>query len=222
MADVLPGYSWDSQQQRYRNLATGRYVSRKEVIKLLEAQVSDAERRLNELGTAFFEGAIAFAVWVEQMRTEIRRLQIQQVALAKGGFDQLDSPDYGRVDGSLRNQYPKIIGTAQDVKENKITLPQLLVRIAGYVGVGLMLYHQTRRANPPTGNTDTTTIARRRLDPQAQHCEQCPQYYDLGWVMAGEVVAPGEDCQCGSHCRCSVDYRDVPTSELSQWLGTKN
>jgi len=220
-SDPLPGYTYNPDTQRYRNLNTGRFVARREITNLLDAQVSSAESRLHELATAYHEGRIAPSVWVEQMRTEVRRLEIQQISLAKGGFDQLSQRDFGRAGASLREQYARIIGTAQDVQDGKVTLPQLLNRIDGYVGEGRKLYYQTQRDNAGTGDADMTTIARRRLDPAAAHCPQCPEYYDRGWVMAGEVVAPGESCQCGSHCRCSVDYRDVPTSELGDWLGSK-
>lgn len=219
--DPLPGYAWLSDAQRYRNLTTGRFVARRDITSLLDAQVSSAENRLHELATAYHEGRIAPSVWVEQMRTEVRRLELQQISLAKGGFDQLSQRDYGRAGASLRDQYARIIGTAQDVADGKVTLPQLLNRIDGYVGEGRKLYYQTQRDNAQTGNADgMTTIARRRLDPAAAHCIDCPEYYARGWVLASEVVAPGESCQCDSHCRCTVDYRDVPTSELDSWLGT--
>lgn len=220
MADVLPGYTYNPDTQRYRNLATGRFVARREITNLLDAQVSSAESRLSELATVYHEGRIAPSVWTEQMRTEVRRLSLQQIALAAGGFDQLTQRDYGRAGYSLREQYARIVGTAQDVQDGRVTLPQLLNRIVDYVGMARTLYHMTQRDNGGTTAEGMTTIARRRLDPFARHCVDCPEYYQRGWVMLSELVPPGIDCQCAGHCRCTVDYRDVPTSELDQWLGT--
>lgn len=220
MADALPGYSWNKKEKRFYNLSTNRPVSNRELALLLAALVAGAESRLSELTTAYYEGNIAPAVWVEQMRTEQRRLTIQYIALAAGGFAMMTPALYGRAGYSLRQQYPKIIGTAQDVQDGKVTLPQLLNRIVDYVGAARMLYYATQRDNGGTTAEGMTTIARRRLDPFARHCVDCPEYYQRGWVLLSELIAPGEQCQCGGHCRCSVDYRDVPTAELNQWLGT--
>lgn len=221
MADVLTGYTWSKSANRYRNQSSGQFVSRRSIVSLLNEQVNGAEKRLEELATALHEKRIAPSVWAEQMRTEMRRLEIQQIALAKGGFSQLNQRDYGRAGASLRQLYAQIVGTAEDVRDEKVTLPQLLNRIGAYVGEGRRLYHVTERENRPPAAEGNTSIARRLLAPDAAHCADCPTYYDRGYVLASEVVAPGENCQCQSHCRCSVNYRDVPTSELGEWLNTK-
>jgi hypothetical protein len=47
---------------------------------------------------------------------------------------------------------------------------------------------------------------RRKLDAQAQHCEDCMQYAARGVVPIGSVPLPGQRCACGSRCRCRVEY----------------
>jgi len=219
MADVLPGFGFDNG--RYRDAQTGRFVSRSSINNLLRTEVQSAENRYHELATALHEGRISPASWVEQMRTEQRRLTLQQQALAKGGFAQLDNRDFGKAGASLRQQYAKIVGTAQDVAEGKISLPQLLNRVDGYVGESRRLYHDTLRENMPNAPDGMTTIERRRLDPGAMSCSDCIDYYDRGWQPAGVLPGPGTQCRCGSHCRCDIISQDVPTAELDQWIGTR-
>lgn len=221
MADVLPGYTYNPDTQRYRDASSGKFVSRANINDLLREQVQSAESRLHDIATAYHEGRIAPASFVDIVRTEIKRLEIQQVALAKGGFDRLDYGDFGRVGGSLRGQYAKIIGTAQDVADGKVSLPQLLNRMNGYVGEGRKLYYQTLRDNAPKPSEGMATIERRILG-DANHCQDCIDYYNQGYQLAGVLPRPGEDCKCQSHCRCSIVSRDVPSDELDRWIGAKN
>lgn len=221
MADVLPGYTYEPDTARYRNAQTGRFVSRSDINGLLRTTVQEAEDRLGNIATAFHEGRIAPASFAEQMRTELRRLELQNVALGKGGFDQLNFSDYGKVGNSLRQQYQAIAGTVQDVVDGKVSLPQLLNRIDGHVGEARRLYYETERNNRPPAPEGMTTVERRLLDSQANHCADCPGYYDQGWQPAGVLPSPGEACACRGHCRCSMEQRDVPTAELDQWIGTR-
>lgn len=218
--EILSGYTYNPDTQRYRDAATGKFVSRSAIVDLLREQVQSAESRLHDLATAYYEGRISAASFVDITRTEVKRLELQNVALGKGGFDRLDFADFGRVGGSLRNQYAKIIGTAQDVADGKVSLPQLLNRMNGYVGEGRKLYFATLRDNAPRASEGMTTIERRILG-NADHCEDCLSYYNQGYQPVGVLPNPGEACQCATHCRCSITIREVPTSEVSDWIGTK-
>lgn len=219
MADVLPGFSYAADSGRFRNLNTGRFVSRGDINGLLTEQVQTAESRMRDLATAFHEGRIAPASFVDLASTEIKRLALQNEALAKGGFDRLNFSDYGRAGATLRDTYQRIIGSAQDVADGKVTLPQLLNRMDSYVGEGRKLYYETQRQNAPVAPEGMTTLYRRILDAAAQHCASCVSYYDAGWQTS--YVSPGDQCECKGNCRCTVTQRDVPTSELSDWIGTK-
>ncbi len=218
MADILPGYTYDNG--RYRDQATGKFVSRDAIIALVALQIESAEARYRSLATALHEGKIAPAVWAEQMATEERRLALQSAALAVGGFDRLTFADYGRAGQVLRDQYGRIVGTAADAQAKTVTLPQLLNRVVAYAGVARMLYHLTRNASPRRVAEGVTRIQRRRLDAQAEHCQNCLEYAARGWQPMGALPAPGEACQCGGHCRCSLLEKDVPTADLSEWIGT--
>lgn len=218
---VLPGYTWNIDSSRYHNTQSGRFVSRDEINNLLRTEIQSAESRFRDLATAFHEKRISPTSFVEQMRTEQRRLTLQQISLGKGGFNQLSFSDYGRAGASLRDTYSKITGTAQDVVDGKISLSQLLNRVDGYAGEARGLYYKTTRGNVPVTPDGMISIERRTLG-DSQHCEDCLRYYEMGWQVAGTVLpVPSVDCQCGSHCRCGLERRDVPADELDSWLGTK-
>ena len=219
MADVLPGYTYDRTSSRYRDATTGRYVARERITQLLDTQVVSATQRMGALSDAYQAGKIAPGVWAEQMRTEARRLHLQQAALARGGWDRLTQSDYGRVGQALRQLCPKIVGTAQDVQVGAVTPAQLQARITAYAGSARSLYYQIERLNTQSSE-GMTIIERRILDPEAESCEDCIEYASQGWQPVGVLPVPGQDCECEHHCRCGLKQREIRADQLDEWIGT--
>lgn len=222
MPNILPGYTYAKSVARYRSKQTGRFVSQARIAELLDQHIQQGEQRLQALATAFYEGQLAPAVFVVAARDQLRRLHIQSVALAKGGFGRLTMSDYVRNMDSLRTEYAKLLATAQDARNRSISLPQMLNRMRGHAGVARSEYMRTLRdVLADVDEPDMIRIARRILDPTAMHCGDCITYYELGWVLVRELVPPGEGCQCLGNCRCRVIWHRVPVGELGEWLGTK-
>lgn len=215
-SSILPGYTWTGE--RYRSSASGRFVSRKDILSLTNDQVTASSARMSDLTVAVTEGRITPAVWQEQMRTEQRRLTLQNSALGSGGWDQMTPKDFGRVGASLRQDYARITGTAADIADGKITLPEALARVNRYAGNARVQYYlaEKDRVRPSAPNM---VIIWRRILGDAKHCQSCLDYYEDGWSL--NVFAPGEACECGGHCKCRVEQKEVPISELNDWLGTK-
>ena len=220
MATVLPGYVWLKDLNRYRDTTSGQFVSSRTITDILRTQTSETQSRLNDIATSYHEGRISPSSFVEQLRVEVRRNAIQNVALAKGGFNSLTQSDYGRIGQTLRTQYAQISGTAQDVIDGKVSIAQLQNRINGYAGEGKRLYYVTQKDNMRPSSFDNVIIARRQLG-DAMHCADCPAYDARGWVLLAEIIPPGVACQCQSHCQCGMLTREIPRADLAEWLGTK-
>ena len=218
-ADVLPGYTWNPASQRYRSSATGRYVSRREILRLLEEQTNQGDSLLGALTAAAFEGAIALAVWTDQMQSELRRLHSQNRALAAGGWDRMTPRDWGAVGGRLRDDYARVQRLATEIRNDTVSLPQALNRVNGYVGNARVQFWnaERERRHPEPGQA---FISKRNLGA-AEHCGDCVDYYDRGWCVEGQLPSPGVESECMSHCRCTLEYRQVPVAELDDWLGTR-
>ena len=219
MADVLPGYTWNPASQRYRNNDTGRYVSLRDILRLLEEQTNQADALLGALTVAFFEGAIAAAVWTDQMQNELRRLHSQNRALAAGGWDRMTPRDWGAVGGRLRDDYARVQRLATEIQNGTVSLPQALNRVNGYVGNARVQFWEAERERAQA-EPGQAVIELRRLGI-AEHCADCVEYYDRGWCMAGQLPSPGVDSECTTHCRCTLEHRQVPANELGEWLGTR-
>jgi len=218
-ADVLPGFTWSTSATRYRSNATGRFVARRDVLGLLDGQVNSAGRRLGDLTTVLHEGRIAPAVWADQMRNELRRLHSQNRALAVGGWDRMTPRDWGAVGGRLRDDYARITRLAGDVQAGSVTLPQALNRVQGYIGNARMQFwngeREHRQVQPGMIPIELRTLG------NAEHCGDCVEYHDRGWCTEGELPVPGADSECTTHCRCSMEWRQVPAEQAGEWLGTR-
>ncbi|TXH52459.1 MAG: hypothetical protein E6Q97_16050 [Desulfurellales bacterium] len=219
MSDYLPGYAFDRRSARYRDVATGRYASRSRIVDLLEESVQQSESRMQRLTVALYEQQLAPAVWLAAMRDELRRAHLQYAALGKGGFDRLTLADLGRIGATLRQEYVKLVGTVGDVQT--ASLPQLLNRVRRHAGQARTEYFRTLRDVLAENEGGPVHIARRILEPGAEHCKDCLRYYDEGWSVVELLIPPGEQCECGGNCRCKAIYHAVAAEELGEWLGTK-
>ena len=218
-ADVLPGYTFNTNTHRYRANATGRFVARRDVLGLLDGQVSSAGARLGDLTTALHEGRIAPAVWADRMQSELRRLHSQNRALAVGGWDRMTHADWGAVGGRLRGDYARVQRLAQDIQAGNATLPQALNRVNGYIGNARVQFWQGERETRRVG-AGNVLLELRSLG-QAEHCQDCVDYHARGWCVDGELPPPGVDSECTTHCRCTMTWREVPAGEAGEWLGTR-
>jgi hypothetical protein len=217
VADVLTGYTWDRSASRYRSGATGRYVARNEIVNLLGTHISGGENRVEALTRAMFEGTIAPATYAEQMRTQLRRLHLQNAALGAGGWDRLRPADYGRIGQRLRDDYGRINKLITDVQNGNATIAQALNRANGYVGNSRIAFWETERAAQSVPKPGKVVIERRVLGAK-KNCPDCLRYYAAGWQPIGVLPVPAIACACGTHCGCRLERRQVPADEVGQWV----
>lgn len=209
-ADILPGYSFETRTARYRSSASGQFVSRSRVLDLLDAQISTAERRMGELTTALYEQRLSPVAYQSIMRDEMRRLHLQNSALGSGGIDKLDSAAYGRSGALLRQDYARMTNLANGIANGEVTLPQALNRVQGYAGSARINFlTQEREANRLAANLRGVQMEERRRLGVAENCKDCLAYFAMGWQPLGTLPLPGMASICGTHCRCSLERREL-------------
>lgn len=156
--------------------------------------------------------SIAPGVAQEALRDEMRRLNLANAALGKGGIEALDFRDYGRVGIQLRDTYARITNLVDGVEQGTVTLPQALTRIDGYaLEARNQFFAAQRAASQATGRI----VEERRILHAAESCPDCIDYAAEGWVAQGTLPLPGEQSQCGKYCRCTMEQREV-TPEMMQ------
>jgi len=217
VADVLTGFTWDRSAKRYRSSGTGRYVARNDIVGLLGTHIRGGEGRVEALTRALYEGTIAPAVFAEQMRTQLRRLHLQNAALGAGGWDRLNSSDYGRIGQRLREDYGRINKLIGDVRDGNATIAQALNRVNGYVGNSRIAFWETERTAQSVPEPGKVIIERRVLGAH-KSCRDCLNYYAAGWQPIGVLPLPALSCACGTNCKCRMERRQVPADEAGQYV----
>lgn len=206
--DFLPGYAWVASVGRYRSLATGRFVGARTIRELMEDQVNNVEARLGNLAVAFERGDLAASWVMEQMSVELRRAHIQYRALGVGGIAQLQRADYRIIATRLRDDYSRVARLIGDLVNDDVTIPQALNRIRGYVGNARLHFFEGQRV--ALGKAfPARNLQERRVLGVAEHCDDCVNFAARGWVPMGTLPPPTQSSVCGTHCRCSMEFRDA-------------
>lgn len=220
LADVLPGFAYQRNTARYRDLSSGKFVSRADIVSLLDARVVSLENRLTALTTAAVEGKLSPAYFAEQMRTELRRSHLAARAVGAGGIDKLTQADYGSVGRKLRDDYARVANLARDIRDGTVTLPQALNRVQGYAGNARLEFFEADAAakKDAAAGKDMVLLMIRDLGT-SEHCVDCLNYYGQGWAF--DLPSPGTQSICGTHCRCSMRYREVAADAAAELIGTR-
>lgn len=203
---ILRGYTYSRPAARYRDTATGKFVSRARITSLLEQNVNTAEDRLSQIIQSVAAKELAPGPAQVLIRDELRRLNLSNAALGKGGIDRLDFSDYGRVGRQLRDSYQRMSNLMHDVQSGKATLPQALNRVQGYVLEARQQFFAAERA--ALRQSDGRFEERRRLHAN-ESCVDCVNYAGMGWQPMGTLPLPGQASRCGSRCRCTIERREI-------------
>lgn len=210
MPDILPGFLYERNISRYRDTSNGRFVARARVTNLMEQQVNGAEQRMAQIVQGVADHSIAPSVAQEAMRDEMRRLNLANSALGKGGLEQLDFRDYGRVGQQLRDTYARITNLVDGVERGEVTIPQALRRIEGY---SLEARNQFFAAQRAASQASARVFEERRILHAQESCPDCIDYAAQGWTPQGTLPLPGEQSECQKYCRCTMEQREVQQEE---------
>ena len=195
-------WSYDRNTGRYRD-ERGKFLSQASVQKLVDGRIDKLEAALKRFTRMLNDGSITLDQWQGSVREAIKAAHIQAAIIGHGGKAGMGSAEYGRVGQRLRLEYDFLANFASDLLGGRISAPMALARIG--------LYAQSVRGSYWLGaeirqQEQGYSLMRRILDDQAKHCEDCLRYAARGTVPIGSVPLPGQRCECGARCRCSVRY----------------
>jgi len=195
-------WSYDRNAGRYRD-ERGKFLSQAAVQKLVDGRINKLEAQLKQFTRMLGNGSISFDQWQGSVREAIKAAHIQAAIIGHGGRGNMGSAEYGRVGQRLRSEYAYLQNFASDLLGRRISAPMALARIG--------LYAESVRGSYWLGTElrqqgQGYSLMRRMLDDQAQHCADCLAFAARGTVPIGSVPLPGQRCECGARCRCTVRY----------------
>lgn len=222
--ESLPGYTYDVVSNRYRNAATGQYVSFREIYSLVNLNGQATASTLYALGEALQDGSLPSPAWYIATLDQLRVLHIQQAALGAGGFEQLRPADFMRIDRMLREDMPRLRRFGEQIADGTVSPAQMQNRINMYIGNARIQYFRSQP--PPLLKPGEVLVERRNLRP-AEHCSWCEYLADLGWQSYGTLPVPGESNphwdadQCFTNCQCELEQRIVGEAEAPVLLSSR-
>ena len=195
-------WSYDRNAGRYRD-ERGKFLSQAAVQKLVDGRINKLEAQLKQFTRMLGNGSISFDQWQGSVRAAIKAAHIQAAIIGHGGRGNMGSAEYGRVGQRLRSEYAYLQNFASDLLGRRISAPLSMARVS--------LYAESVRGSYWLGTElrqqrQGYSLMRRILDDQAQHCADCLAFAARGTVPIGSVPLPGQRCECGARCRCTVRY----------------
>lgn len=209
-ADVQ-GYYYDSRSSRYIDADTGRFVSRSQVLGLMEERIAHHQRNMTDLTEAMVEGRLALADWQRLFKGELKLLHVQQAVLSRGGWERMTPSDWGRVGQAIREQYRFLAGFAEDIANGTFKSGRIMSN--GMILGRAAMYAQSGRATYWKEQSVVQSIAgmtqeRRIAVGDDRTCGPCQELAAAGWQPIGSLPAPGgPPCDGLTLCRCEKEYR---------------
>jgi hypothetical protein len=194
-------YTWSEAQQRYRDDATGRFVSSSTVRADIDRMLDDASHRTADLTRLLQDGRLSLRDWQTTMAQEIKDVHTANAVLARGGWDNMTARDWGRVGHLVRDEYERLGRWAVDLQEGRAPLDgRAIVRAEMYTQAGRSSYEEIKRY---AARDAGLLWEYNQLEPTAQHCEGCLDAAAMGVQPVGVIPAVGSR-DCGANDKCEL------------------
>ena len=195
-------WSYDRNIGRYRD-EKGRFLSQKAVEALVDSRIGKLDSTLKRVTRMLVNGNITLDQWQGSVREAIKTAHIQAAIVGYGGREAMGSAEFGRIGQRLRAEYGYLQNFVSDLLGGRVSTPMAVARIGLYAQSVRGSYWQgTELREQQRG----FSLMRRKLDAQAQHCQDCIDYAARGIVPIGSLPMPGQRCACRARCKCSVEY----------------
>lgn len=208
-----PEFYWDSKVQRYRYRDSRRFVSRDAILSLTDRSIQANHLELTQLADKLASGELAIANFEREAGQILRRLHVQQAILGRGGSDRMTPANWLEVGRELKRQYYAGRGDdgkpyglrwlAQDIRDGTVSLAMLKSRLGAFADSSRVSYWAMQRQNAIDAGKP---YAKRKLNPEAEHCADCYAYAQEPPKPIALVPLPSQNCDCLTSCRCDVIF----------------
>lgn len=211
-----PTWIWDPSVCRYRDLATGRFLSHQTVLALVDRFIAVHADQAGALVGLLVEKRLTVADWELAMRSVIKTNYIQQYVLAKGGLSNMTQADWGRIGGYLKDQYRYLHRFAQEIAAGRLSPGQIEMRARMYMHAAREAFEKVMQMNArDVGMEEEVWVL-----GEAEHCQDCVGFAAQGWQPIGTFPIPGAGAtQCLTNCQCHKEYRKrLADGSYLEWL----
>lgn len=201
-------WGWDPVAHRYRDIETGRFLSRARALELVQQSIDASGIASDQLASYAASGALSAADYGSFFREEIKREYLRQYLLGIGGREQMTAADWGSIGGMLREQYGWLQGFLDEIASGNLTEAQIMARARMYLNSAREAYERAHAKTAVAGGMTEELWAL----GEAEHCPDCLAYAAEGWQPVGTFPEPGDgSTQCLTNCQCHKAYRNPET-----------
>lgn len=201
----MTDYVYDRRANRYRNVKTGRFASRANLLAEIDRELARSNTYLKSIATELVDGEITLASFQIKVIEELKRSHIRLSLLAAGGENSISRQNLENMQSRLDSEYEYLRSFIDDIESGNLTRGRIVYRAGLYAYSSRKAFYESERT---TRIENGATLARRALDPQARHCRDCPNLSTQGkWLPIEVVVVPGAHCLCRNYCRCTIAYK---------------
>lgn len=197
-------FTWSAQAGRFREVASGRFVSEATVRAGVDALAALSAARMGSLAQRYRAGELMATAWLSAHLAEVKALHVAATLASYGGREQMTPARWGLVGQQIRLQYSYARQMVADVLEGRQRLNgRLDIRAASYANGGRLTFEAIRRRERGARGVRYE----RNLLHAAESCSGCLAETARGWVPYGALVPVGRRVPCGVYCKCTVEYR---------------
>lgn len=194
----MPNYEYSNTALRWRNQDNGQFVAESTVIAEMRHHVNATFSELDRLTNQLYSGGITIQQWQIATAQELSDAHLAQSMFAVGGRANMTAVEWGRVGGTLADEYRYLANFANDIAIGKVSQAQALARIKQY-GRATQQSYWREYANATEGNIHWN------LSP-AEHCGDCLELANNSPYTAQTLTTyPGAGAtQCRGNCQCTL------------------
>lgn len=194
---------WVASRAAYVVAATGHVLGWETVQAADGAYRSFLGAQMAATTEAFIAGEITLEVWQVRMAHDVKRGWIASSLAGSGGANAVDPLVIAKLEDRLGFELAHLDQFADEIAAGALTAGQIKARSTLYGNASrTAFYDGFTAAQMRAGRTEE----RRVLRP-AEHCLDCVEYAERGWVPIGTLPEPGEGSACMRNCACVKEYR---------------
>lgn len=195
---------------------SGNPIARAIILNEMERQAVVLRASLERLVTELLDGQISLADWETRSLIEIKNAAIRMTGLAAGGMDGIGASHLQILSSHVTFQSERLSRLRDQLINGELSEAQFRYRMSLFARSARSIFF--RQQHDTRVNYEQFNEARRRLDPQSEHCPECIRYQTRDWVPSFQVVPQAVECSCSNNCRCAVNYRRNPSAAINNLL----
>lgn len=125
-------YQYNNNANRWTNPVTGRFVAESEVVAEMRTHQTATYTALDNLTSDLYARNINLAQWQVAVAQELKDAHLAQAMFGAGGRANMSPTEWGRVGGTLANEYGFLTNFANDIANGTVSEAKALARIKQY------------------------------------------------------------------------------------------